>query len=216
MADHDEPTFGASELAEAARQMFEEWRYLAVNPRPITDPMPRWKYERLRELAEAPGAPEVIRALFDMAEPVDDLPTAMTVDELPDFSAIYDLITGEASEPIPEVDRDAIPDDWFDIADPNAAYKPCYDVSCPPLEEVTIRLAQPVIPPPWVRAALDRTERAWSDHLHRLHGIASNGRHRVTTRPALAGGFWTFEVLDEPPVIVETLCERCTERPDHG
>lgn len=67
-----EPTIGPVELAEAMRQMFDEWRHRVDHPAPITDPMPRWKYERLRELAEAPGASEAVRAWFAMAEPVDD------------------------------------------------------------------------------------------------------------------------------------------------
>lgn len=137
--------------------------------------------------AEAPAADERL--------PDQDLPTAITVDDLPDFGAIYDLISGDAPEPIPEVDQ-----------------RPCYDQPCPPLEEMTIRIAGPVVLPPWVSAALDRVQREWSDYLHRAHGIEPNGRHRVITRPALAGGYWLSEVPNEPPLIVETLCERHTDQ----
>lgn len=75
----DEPTVGAPELAEAMRRALDEWRYRVANAAPVTDPMPRWKYERLRALAAAPDASEAVRAWFAMAEPVDDWTEAVAI-----------------------------------------------------------------------------------------------------------------------------------------
>lgn len=112
----------------------------------------------------------------------------------PDFSSVYELLLEE-------------PTSLIETA------RACVTDPCPPYVETTIRMGQPVVPPPWVRAALDRIERDWSAALRRIDpGNATPWPgYRVTTFPALAGGYWMSEVPDEPPLMVETLCERCTE-----
>ncbi len=130
-----------------------------------------------------------------------------------DLSAVYELLVDDPRSF--DVVRAEVSDP--DGHDAGASLldevKKCIEVPCPPFVETTIRAAQPVVPPPWVSAALDRIERDWSNHLqgrHPRHATAPPG-YRVTTVPALAGGYWTMQVPDEPPLIVETLCERCIE-----
>lgn len=193
MTEHDKPTIGLPELATAAQQALDETRYLMAHPRPFTDPMPRWKYERLRELAETAHGSDADRSWLAMAEPVDDWAGAPA--PCYDFSSVWDAIGPNTFEDEPE---------------PETGHKPCMPHECPPLGETTIRFAAPVVPPPWVREALDRIGRDWSAYLTGTAGVAYDGTGRVETRPALAGGYWLTEVPDETPLIVETLCEECT------
>lgn len=106
---------------------------------------------------------------------------------------------------------DAIgPNTFDDEPEPETRHKPCMPVACPEFEDTTIRVAAPVVPPPWVREALDRIGRDWSAYLTGTAGVVYDGTGRIETRPALAGGYWLTEVPNEAPFIVETLCEQCT------
>lgn len=117
---------------------------------------------------------------------------------LPDFGSIYDLLAEETTG------HDA---DGFLIDE----VKACTLDPCPPFVDTTIRVGQPATVPVWVAAAIDRIEREWSDHLQALHRYATAPPgYRVTNFPALAGGYWVTQVPDEPPLMVETLCEECT------
>lgn len=118
---------------------------------------------------------------------------------LPDFGSIYDLLAEETT-----TGHDA---GAFLIDE----VKTCIDVPCPPYVDITIRAAQPATVPVWVAAAIGRIEREWSDHLQALNpDYATAPGYRVTMVPALAGGYWVYAVPDEPPLMVETLCEECT------
>jgi hypothetical protein len=126
---------------------------------------------------------------------------------VPDFSSVYEVLVDEPRSLI-ETARAGVPEDNGHYVLVDEA-KACTFDPCPPYVETTFRVGQPAVVPTWVRAAIDRIEREWSDHLHVLHGIEP-AAHRVLTYPSLMGGYWLREVPNEPPLIVETLCERCT------
>lgn len=118
----------------------------------------------------------------------------------PDFGSIYDLLAEETTGHDPG---------GFLIDE--VQVKACSLEPCPPFVDTTIRVGQAATVPVWVAAAIDRIEREWSDHLQALNpDYATAPGYRVTMVPALAGGYWVNAVPDEPPLMVETLCEECT------